>query len=90
MDLVRARADGEVDGGAAEDAELRGRVVGLDLELLDGLERRRDVDVGVLRLVVDDAVEQVVVARPGHAVDGVRGGDARAGAEEFSAESPRP
>ena len=70
-EAIAAGPDREVHDGAAEHAELGGRVVGLDLEFLDRLERRRDVDERVQRLVVRDAVEHVVVPRPRHAVDAV-------------------
>ena len=79
-ELVGARADAQVHDGPAEHAELRRRIVGLHLEFLDRFERGRDVDERVQRLVVRHAVEQVVVARPWHAVDAVMDGAPRAGA----------
>ena len=78
-ELVGARADAQVDDGAAEHAELGGRVVRLDLEFLQRFEWRRDVHERVERLVVGHAVEQVVVARPRQAVHAVMDGAARAG-----------
>ena len=92
VEPVGAAAERRVDDGAAGAAELGAEVVGLDLELLDGVGRdlhdliREALVAGAVGVVVD-AVEDEVVERAAHAVDverrvargaDRRGADARA------------
>ncbi len=65
VERVAARFGGEIHHAAVEPAELCGRAVALNLELLNGVDNRVVRDLARLRLQDGDAVEQILVrARP--------------------------
>ena len=59
----------QIDDAAVEASELRGRTIGLDLELLDRVDVREEGDLSGLGLQDGDAVEQVFVRARPSAVD---------------------
>ena len=92
MKGVAPRLGGEVHHAAIEPAELGGRAVALDLELLDGVDDRVVRDLTRLRLQHGDAVEEILVrARPAAVdagQDGIRRqGDARCDGGEHDEEA---
>ena len=66
---VRAGLGRQVDDAAVEAAELGGRAVALDLELLNRVDDREERDLAGLRLQHRDAVEQILVGARPAAVD---------------------
>ena len=67
--LARARSRRQIHDAAVEASELRRRAVALDLELLDGVDDRKERDLPGLGLEHRNAVEQVLVRTRPAAVD---------------------
>src|ERR1035437_1442697 len=81
MEAIGAGFDRSVENGARGTTQLGAEVSGLDLEFLDGIQRRQNDKVGSVEEVhgvgvVVDAVQQVVVLGGAQAVggEGARGG----------------
>ena len=58
---IAARLGRQVDDAAVEAPEFGGRAVALDLELLDGVDVRKERDLAGFRLEDRDAVEEILV-----------------------------
>ncbi len=69
MDLVGTGAHGEVDDGAAEHSELGAGIAGLNLELLDRLDRGRNADPSVHRFRIADPIDREPVPGGGYPID---------------------
>ena len=67
--VVSARLRCQVNNAAVEAAELSGRTVNLDLELLNGFDNREERYLTRLRLQHRNAVEEVLVRSRASAVD---------------------
>src|SRR5258708_32223377 len=69
VELVGAGAHGQVDDRAAKHTKLSARVTGLNLELLDGLDRRSDADPAVHGFGIADPIDGKPIAGGSYAVD---------------------
>ena len=76
---VAARFGGEIHHTAVEAAELGGRAVALDLELLDGVDDRVERHLARFRLQHRNAVEEILVGARPSAVDAGQDGIRRQG-----------
>ena len=79
VERVGARFRCQIDDTAIEPAELRGRAVALDLELLDGIDDRIVRKLSWLGLQHGNAVEEVLVGARSPAVDARQDGIRRQG-----------